>query len=363
MARQSERCCLAIPDAITETVFMFEYTLYFFIAYSCGVLSLGMLAVSYLKTRNETLAYYSYFQAVFTTLILIQVGLGYLSDIAPHYEGGLSEAIASSLYASEFIIGYLTLFALIVFCLHFLSVPRFMRHAAVSGGILLVSDLTLHAAVFVWPNTRFAAIVLFFNDHLSSAALLYLLILGVSRYKMLATSAERLLMKRLLIIFLIALPSTYIEMLLETTMESSLSFYPLIYLCETILLTHYFVKQALFSHQPAVPAVAALRSETAANPLLTQSSEKILTPVIPESDIFERYGISPREKELALLALQGRNNSEIAEMLFISVSTVKTHLSNIYEKFGVKNRYELITFLANTSATPSTASTIHASDE
>lgn len=325
---------------------MFEYTLYFFIAYSCGVLSLGMLAVSYLKTRNETLAYYSYFQAVFTTLILIQVSLGYLSDLAPHYEGGLSEAIASSLYASEFIIGFLTLFALIVFCLHFLSVPRLMRHAAISGGILLVSDLTLHVAVFVWPNTRFAAIVLFFNDHLSSAALLYLLILGVSRYKTLAASAERLLMKRLLIIFLIALPSTYIEMLLETTMESSLSFYPLIYLSETILLTHYFVKQALFSHQPAAPACdAAPRSETAANPLPTESSEKILTPVIPENDIFERYGISPREKELALLALQGRNNSEIAKTLFISVSTVKTHLSNIYEKFGVKNRYELITFL------------------
>ena len=343
---------------------MFEYTLYFFIAYSCGVLSLGMLAVSYLKTRNETLAYYSYFQAVFTMLILIQVGLGYLSDIAPHYEDGLSEAIASSLYASEFIIGFLALFALIVFCLYFFSVPRLMHHAAVSGGILLVSNLTLHIAVFVWPNTRFAAIVFFFNDHLNSAALLYLLILGVNRYKALATSAEQLLAKRLLIISLIALPSTYIEMLLETTMESSLSFYPLIYLSETILLTHYFVKQALFSYQTVAPAcVAALRSETIVNLLPTESSEKILTPVIPENDIFERYGISPREKELALLVLQGRNNSEIAEALFISVSTVKTHLSNIYEKFGIKNRYELITFLANKSATFSTTSTIHASDE
>lgn len=51
--------------------------------------------------------------------------------------------------------------------------------------------------------------------------------------------------------------------------------------------------------------------------------------------------ISPREKEVLLLVLQGKTNKDIAESLFISLPTVKSHVSNIYEKLGVKNRMEL----------------------
>lgn len=38
---------------------------------------------------------------------------------------------------------------------------------------------------------------------------------------------------------------------------------------------------------------------------------------------------------------KGCSNAEIGEMLHISLSTVKAHLTNIYKKAGVKNRYEL----------------------
>lgn len=37
------------------------------------------------------------------------------------------------------------------------------------------------------------------------------------------------------------------------------------------------------------------------------------------------------------------NNPEIAETLFIAENTVKRHINNIFQKSGVKNRYELIT--------------------
>lgn len=51
--------------------------------------------------------------------------------------------------------------------------------------------------------------------------------------------------------------------------------------------------------------------------------------------------ISPREKEVLLLVIRGKTNKDIAESLFISLHTVKSHVSNIYEKLGVKNRMEL----------------------
>ncbi|WP_081912646.1 response regulator transcription factor [Salegentibacter sp. Hel_I_6] len=51
--------------------------------------------------------------------------------------------------------------------------------------------------------------------------------------------------------------------------------------------------------------------------------------------------LSNQEIKVKILIQQGKTNKEIAEALFISLSTVKTHTSNIYSKLGVKNRKEL----------------------
>lgn len=53
------------------------------------------------------------------------------------------------------------------------------------------------------------------------------------------------------------------------------------------------------------------------------------------------FGLSERELDVARLILDGRSNDEIAERLFISLSTVKTHVSRIFRKTGVKSRSEL----------------------
>jgi len=42
------------------------------------------------------------------------------------------------------------------------------------------------------------------------------------------------------------------------------------------------------------------------------------------------------------LILQGKSNKEIANELFISLSTVKTHITNIYNKLKVSSRQELL---------------------
>ncbi|MET0873068.1 MAG: response regulator transcription factor, partial [Paeniglutamicibacter terrestris] len=48
--------------------------------------------------------------------------------------------------------------------------------------------------------------------------------------------------------------------------------------------------------------------------------------------------LSPRELQLLQLLARGHSNKEIAADLFISQSTVKTHLIHIYNKLGVENR-------------------------
>jgi DNA-binding NarL/FixJ family response regulator len=50
--------------------------------------------------------------------------------------------------------------------------------------------------------------------------------------------------------------------------------------------------------------------------------------------------LSPREMEIMELISHSMTNEEIAEKLFISAKTVKTHLRNIFEKADIKNRVE-----------------------
>ncbi len=55
-------------------------------------------------------------------------------------------------------------------------------------------------------------------------------------------------------------------------------------------------------------------------------------------------GMTPRESDVLPLLLSGKSNGEIAQELDIAVSTVKTHVRNIYKKVGVTTRHELISY-------------------
>lgn len=65
-----------------------------------------------------------------------------------------------------------------------------------------------------------------------------------------------------------------------------------------------------------------------------------------ESDRWERraqeFGLSDRERQVALLLVQGRSTREIAEQTFISPATVRVHVSHLYEKTGARDRDELL---------------------
>jgi len=65
-----------------------------------------------------------------------------------------------------------------------------------------------------------------------------------------------------------------------------------------------------------------------------------IAPIRDPSDV-DRFGITPREREIIGLICSGRTNQEIADQLFISLATVKDHNYNIFRKTGVRNRVEL----------------------
>lgn len=62
-------------------------------------------------------------------------------------------------------------------------------------------------------------------------------------------------------------------------------------------------------------------------------------------DLEYMYGISTREKELAILVLDGFDNEQIAQELCISPATVKNHLHNLYQKTNTAGRSDFIRLL------------------
>jgi len=56
----------------------------------------------------------------------------------------------------------------------------------------------------------------------------------------------------------------------------------------------------------------------------------------------QRLGISKREYEVLELIAQGLSNQEIAERLFVSLNTVKSHSSNLFMKLDARRRTQAI---------------------
>jgi len=65
-------------------------------------------------------------------------------------------------------------------------------------------------------------------------------------------------------------------------------------------------------------------------------------PFIINETALNNLKISKRELEVLALIAAGKSNQEIAAQLFVSLSTIKTHVANLFEKLNVKRRTQAI---------------------
>ena len=74
--------------------------------------------------------------------------------------------------------------------------------------------------------------------------------------------------------------------------------------------------------------------------------KEVLVPSIEPFSLNEQrlkvLGITKRELEILELIANGMSNREIAEKLFVSENTVKTHLSRLFDKLGAKRRTQAV---------------------
>jgi NarL family two-component system response regulator LiaR len=67
-------------------------------------------------------------------------------------------------------------------------------------------------------------------------------------------------------------------------------------------------------------------------------------PFAPDAARIEALGITPRELEVLQLIAEGLSNKEMAERLFVSENTVKTHTSRVFDKLGASRRTQAVQF-------------------
>ena len=85
---------------------------------------------------------------------------------------------------------------------------------------------------------------------------------------------------------------------------------------------------------------------------LTQKKVSLQSPLGPiqtdlkmeliQSDVINQFGISKRELEVLELMATGLSNQEIADKLFVSLNTVKTHAANLFVKLDVSRRTQAV---------------------
>ncbi len=290
------------------------YVFYFFSTLLVGVLSLGIAAFVYRKSKDRTIRHYLYFYLPFTLVVVFYTALTYIETnvptIYPYILAILEYAATTSLLSLMFVVPV---------AVHYLSsVPHANIRNAIMGGIAGLTYLSYNILEFIITDAGVARIGEYLISALFIGVMIYSVMVDLMYHRNITDPGKKSLEHKGTMLFGLSLPGLMYDLFLADVFP--FRFYPILYCSFSVFFTYYFL--TLYIHQAYAPVQTT-----------------------PSEDFFARYHLSPREQELINLVLKGYSNQKIAETLYISLHTVKAHLRNIYPKLGIKSRYELIALI------------------
>jgi DNA-binding NarL/FixJ family response regulator len=102
-------------------------------------------------------------------------------------------------------------------------------------------------------------------------------------------------------------------------------------------------------------AVHAVRVAAAGEALLAPSiTKRLIASFAPQASpaAYSLPDLTPRETEVLTLLAEGLSNVEIADRLFVSDATVKTHVAHILTKLGVRDRVQAVVIAYRSGLVP-----------
>lgn len=281
---------------------MFErYVLvYIFLSFSVGLACLGVTLVLARRKGSLLARAFLAFYAALSVMVISGLLLAF-ADAFPR------EIEASTRFVLEYIESIVGFYG-VMFTFPFFVHRVFGVASRARDRILLVVTLlaalgqhiTEYALDDAWDQRGDTI-----ENGLFAAVIAYTYWVAFSRLR--SQGIEQPLANRVLALMVVGLPGGLYDLFLADT--TGLHVYPVMYCILSVVVTWTLVHQPTAARRQA-PGTA--------------------------------YGLSDREAEVLSLVQRGLSNKDIGEKLHISPNTVKTHLRAIFDKTGVRSRFELI---------------------
>lgn len=303
----------------------------FLVTLIAGTVSLFTAGSIYVRTRDRTIGY---FLTLFTGLSIqmaAHLALAYYLVV-----GGSPSALAFKTL--------LAFVAISIFAMAFAIIAAMERLRGGKGAgnrtiaALIAVSLCLFASLFSCSVDPAAGVVRFtafaFSLLCLPVAIVYSAMLGVAFVMHMPAGNERSCLKGTAVVTIVFFPFFLVSLLmpgLAGSIPIGVNMFSVIPFS-----VFYLVLSAVF-------AIFANRRYFS---LLDGSKVAANIAPFPDDDFCREWGISPREREVMTLMLEGNDNKSIARALGISTNTVKVHASNVFRKLGVQSRFELTKFRA-----------------
>ncbi len=296
--------------------------LYVFFTFCIGFFSIIILTIIYFKTKNKFLSHFLFAYFIYTLLVMaICLDLYLIINFQNNIK--TTRLIIRIIYISSLYF----LPSAIIFMIHYIFK---IKYRLLLNILFIVISIFSILSVLFTHKMELTEVKFYFSSYLNISfivfiiLILYMLLLCFFNYEKVEDKEIKKITKHAMILLILFLPGLINDFFNFLDLPSGIYFFPIHYCCLSILITTYIIRNYFNEFQ------------------LPQNIIKQL-----DENLLSEFMISPREKEIFLLIIDGYGNKKIADKLFISISTVKKHIYSIFKKTNVSSRYELLRILKN----------------
>lgn len=318
------------------------YILTLGLSFCTGMVYLVPALIVYIK-RGASFKYYYNYRYFFPYFFVFTIMLFSYSmySYSVHNIADISPAALMTMVIVGIIALHMFLVLLPAFIHAFFEVPFGKKANFVFFSLALISlsaNMTLLIVFPIRDMSSYKFLLHHYSQYVFSVvfivAAVYSLIIAMVYRRHLMDDFLKKMARTYIVFSVIVFSGVFLEFVLPrevSTFDSSITqsiVVPLMYLVWSLVAIYYSVRYYLF-----IP-----------DEMLAEGPSAVVLP-----DFVSKYNLTERENEIVELIVKGFSNAEISEELSISLPTVKTHVSNVFQKAGARNRTELMSIIIHDS--------------